>query len=152
VCRFPSHFRAVWHGLLLCVGLLAASCSGSGSLYPVEGQVLYKGEPIEKAVVTFHPKGATGVDTQRPSGVTGKDGVFKLGTGTKNGAPAGEYVVTVVWLKEVEPPKGAKKIISTEGPPDAIDQFKGRYAEPARSTLKATVGKSSTKLEPFRLD
>jgi hypothetical protein len=114
--------------------------------------VLYEGKPVEGAVVTFHPKGGDDVKSLRPSGLTDKEGKFTLSTGSKPGAPAGEYVVTVNWHKPVEPP-GGKKVMSTEEPPPPPDVFKGKpYADPKTSKLTAKVNSGTNNLEPFRLD
>src|SRR5687767_2841174 len=92
--------------LLVLAALVGASCSGS-DLATVRGQVIYQGNPVEGAVVTFHPR-SNDANAQRPSGLTDKDGNFTLTTGLKPGAPAGEYVATVNWYKTVDPPAGKK--------------------------------------------
>ncbi len=140
--------------LLLLGSLLLSSCSGSAALNPVKGKVLLKGQPIKGAVVTFHPKGGNEVTAQRPAGVTGDDGTFALTTGTKDGAPAGDYTVTVLWLKAPEAPKGGKKIvINTEAADaDSEDLLKGRYADRARSALTAEVKSGANELQPFALE
>jgi hypothetical protein len=130
--------------------LLACSCGGAGTLYPARGTVLYRNKPIKGAVVTFHPKGVDDVTAQRPSGVTEEDGSFTLTTGKKSGAPAGDYVVTIVWLKEPEQPTG-KKIINTEGPPDPEDLLQGRFADHKKSTITRQVKSGDNKIEPILL-
>jgi hypothetical protein len=137
-------------GVLLSVTLCCVSCS-SPSLNPVQGKVLYKGQPLKGAVVTFHPKAidAKDVTTVRPVGLTNDEGVFELSTGQQKGALAGEYVVTLICAEEVAP-KG-KRIISTEGLPDTQDRFKGAYANPATSGLKAVIKSGPNQLDPFEL-
>ena len=66
-------------------------------------------------------------------GRSGEDGSFKLTTGDKEGAPAGEYVVTVICPEETKMPKGK---IST-APPESKDRFEGAYANPTASKLRA---------------
>lgn len=135
--------------LLALSALLAASCSGSDAT--VTGQVTYQGNPIEGAVVTFHPKGSNDVKAERPSGLTDKDGKFTLSTGSKSGAPPGEYVVTVNWHKPLDGP--AKKMTGTDQPPPPPDQFRGKqYADSKTSKLTAKVAAGTNNLEPFRLD
>jgi hypothetical protein len=132
------------------MALVTASCSSADA--NVQGQVLYQGNPIEGAVVTFHPKNANDVKAERPSGLTDKEGKFTLSTGTKSGAPAGEYTVTVNWHKPVDPP-GAKKVMNTEPPPQPPDVFQGKpYADAKTTKLTATVSSGTNNLEPFRLD
>src|SRR2546428_4341192 len=69
------------------------SCSSGASYNPVHGKVLYKNEPIEGVLVTFHPKQKKAL-TDLPTGQTGEDGAFTLMTGKVEGAPEGDYLVT----------------------------------------------------------
>jgi hypothetical protein len=126
--------------------LCCFACSGGKTPNPVQGKVLYKDQPAKGVVVTFHPKGADPVTARRPIGLTKEDGTFTLTTDQKEGAPAGEYVVTIIWPEEVAP----KSKFSTEGP-DTRDRLKGAYADPASSTLKIEIKKGPNQLEPFRL-
>lgn len=130
--------------------LALASCAGSAPA--VTGRVTFQGKPVEGAVVTFHPKGRDDAKAERPSGVTDKDGNFTLSTGSRAGAPPGEYVVTVNWYKPADAPAG-KKPLGTDTQPDTPDQFRGKaYADHATSKLTATVGPGTNALEPFALD
>jgi hypothetical protein len=133
-------------GVLFGATLLCASCSGSG-LNVVQGKVLYKGEPAKGAVVIFHPKGDDSITAVRPSGVTGEDGTFTLGSGKNSGAPAGDYVVTVTWPEERQ---GTGKI-TMEPPPPPPDRLKGRYADRAKSSFNVTIKSGTNQLEPFEL-
>jgi hypothetical protein len=127
------------------------ACSGAG-LNTVEGKVNVNGAPAKGAVVIFHPKGGdTSANAQRPSGVTKEDGTFTLGTGTKPGAPVGEYTVTITWPEEVGPPKFKKGSMELDNPTPA-DRLKGRFANAASSTLKATIKSGANKLDPFELN
>jgi len=136
-----------WHGLLLLAAVACASCS-KGGLNPVQGKVLYKGQPLEGAVVTFHPKGAgKSITLLRPIGRSGADGTFTVTTGDKEGAPAGEYVVTLVCPEVVNLAKGK---IST-APPETKDRFQGAYAKSETSHLRAEVKAGPNQLEPFQL-
>jgi hypothetical protein len=136
--------------LLASTVLLLSSCSGSGALYPVRGKVLVKDAPAKGAVVTFHPKGQdSSVTAQRPSGVADENGSFTLMTGSKNGAPAGEYMVTIVWDEEVQ----TKKIVlNPDSLPAPKDRLGGRYATLVNSKISAQVKSGNNELEPFRLD
>jgi hypothetical protein len=146
---FSSPSAPRWQWLVLVPALCGLSCSGSGGkLNPVEGKVLYKDKPLKGAVLTFHPKGGNDVTTVRPVGMTQEDGTFKLTTGQKEGAPAGEYVVTLICSEEVNP--SSKKSFSTKAP-ETQDRFQGAYAKPETSTLKVEIKKGNNQLEPFRL-
>lgn len=136
--------------LVAFAALFTVSCSGADST--VHGQVLYQGNPVEGAVVTFHPKNGDDLKAERPSGLTDKEGKFTLNTGSKPGAPVGDYVVTVNWHKPLDTP-GKKKAMNTESPPPPPDVFQGKpYANAKTSKLTAKVNPGTNNLEPFRLD
>ncbi len=136
------------NSLVFCFGLAALSCSGANSkLNPVQGKVLYKGQPAAGAVVTLHPAGA-GVATIRPTGLTGADGTFTVTTGQSAGAPAGSYTVTVIWPQEIAPAN--KKAFTTEMP-DSQDRLKGAYSDAAASQLKADVKDGPNQLPTIEL-
>ena len=119
-------------GLALAVSLPACSRSnGRIKVYPVHGKVLVKGQPATDATVRLHP--ADG-DTSVPHWVLGRvddQGNFALSTYvTGDGAPAGEYVVTVEWNER-------SGLLKTEfsGP----DRLKGRYKDPKTSKIRFRV-------------
>ncbi len=131
---------------LLC-GMLS-SCSGSGdSLNPVSGKVRFQGQPLAGALVTFHPKNADDLNIPRPTGLTKEDGTFSLTTGQKDGAPAGDYVVTLI-CSEI-PKKGSKGIVT--GGVDTVDRLKGAYAEVSSSKITVTIRNGENELETFDL-
>lgn len=148
------HPRAVSQVMALC-GLncqllfFQLRSSGGGAFEPVQGKVFYQNQPLHGAVVTFHPKGgAKDLRIARPIGLTGEDGTFTLTTEKHEGAPAGEYVVTVICPQPVAPK--SRIGFSTE-PPDSRDRFRGAYANPAKSQLKVVIKNGANQLEPFRL-
>src|SRR5262245_41467474 len=98
--------------------IACTSCTKHDSrvpVYPVHGQVLVADKPAKNAFVVFHPAGTDGPEALRPYGHAAADGSFKLTTfEADDGAPAGEYQVSVVWLADV-------------GGEDPPDQLKGRY-------------------------
>jgi hypothetical protein len=134
--------------LLLLAAGCAVGCAGSERLNPVEGTVLHKKEPLVGALVTFHPKKGASMHVPCPVGLTDDAGRFRVTTGDKAGAPAGEYVVTLIQPKEVTPKR--KKQIST-APPDSADALGGSYADPKKSTIVVEVKTGVNKLEPFHL-
>ena len=74
-------------------------------------------------------------------GVVGADGSFQIGTyGVKDGAPTGQYTVTLVWKTE---PKG--------GDDDQVNLLPVRYMYPFSSGLTAQVKEGPNQLEPFQL-
>jgi hypothetical protein len=77
-------------GLVLILG-----CGGDDFVkrYPVSGTITYKGEPVEKGRVTFHP---TKPAEQRPASGDIENGKYALTTVSNNdGANPGSYRVTV---------------------------------------------------------
>jgi hypothetical protein len=127
--------------------LLAAGCSAPDAhpaadrepVYPVRGFVLVDGRPAAGATVTLYPERefnrSEGI---QPRAVVRLDGSFELGTyRTRDGAPAGNYVVTVVWAG---------------GDPGHRDRLGGLYADPAVSKLTTVVLHGPNVLPPFRLD
>jgi len=131
--------------LVLAAVLACPACSGG--LQTVRGKVIYDGNPIKGAVVIFHPKTGDAVTALRPSGVTDENGVFTLATQKDPGAPAGEYQVTVIWPE----PRAATDDKIPIGIPDAPDRLKGRYADPEKSGLAATIKSGPNELAPFEL-
>jgi hypothetical protein len=131
--------------LLLLVALaavLVSSCSdGRKPVFPVTGQVFFERNPAHHATVFFHPVDDKGPKALRPYGKVDLDGNFQLSTyGKDDGAPAGEYIVTVVWKTESE-----------NGDSDEEQLIPARYMSPATSGLRARVQESPTQLEPFQL-
>lgn len=127
--------------------LLASSCDrgdGRKPPYPVRGQVFFQGKPAQNALVIFHPQDDPDTKTQRPYGRVQADGFFRLSTYTPgDGAPAGEYAVTILWPK---PP--ASPLADPDMGPDLLE---GRYADPKSSPFKVVVRESDNVLEPFHL-
>jgi hypothetical protein len=147
-----SHTSSLRLTQFLCLvivpfAVLGLSCSKG--LQSVSGKVLHKGQPIKGAVVTLHPKGGDDIKAHKPSGITSDDGTFTLSTGQDSGATPGEYVVTVVWLQQ---PASGKKTVGTDGPPDPVDQFQGRFANPKTSKLTAIIKAGVKELDPIVVD
>lgn len=98
---------------LMMFGILPAIMLGCGgpdefrhSVYPAGGVVTKAGTPVANATVIFHPvdpktiqlpTGRKGIEIAKPTTTTDKDGKFDLSTYlAKDGAPAGEYKVTIL--------------------------------------------------------
>jgi hypothetical protein len=131
--------------LLGLAALLGSSCSGGNRLpvYPVRGQVFYDGKPAARALVIFHPLADGPVKELRPAGHVAADGTFALTTYAEgDGAPAGDYAVTVDWRQPTPPVDGA------EPGPSLIP---ARYNSPSSSGLTVTVSSGHNDLEPINL-
>src|SRR5687767_7734398 len=81
-------------------------CGSSDSnrvpVHPVLGAIQFRGQPIVGAFVALHPENAT-AEVPSPRATVGPDGSFTLSTYDGNdGAPEGEYVLTVQWYKPIK--------------------------------------------------
>lgn len=144
--------RSVGYGAIQLSGLilLVIGCQQPGyeweerPVFPVEGQVLIRGRPQPGVQVTFHPLDQS--QAGRPRGVTDAEGRFRLRTYTvDDGAPAGEYAVTLYWPVPRTPAQEADSELPTS------DRLKRRYADPGNSGLRATVHEQPTALPPFEI-
>ena len=126
--------------LLACLLLVPTGCSGGQSVYPVQGQVRWKNQIPEGAQVVFHPVGKADKDIIRPTGQVDQDGKFTLTTyAAGDGAPAGEYEVTVEWW--VSPGRDLP----------AVNKLPASYARTASSPLHVKVVQGSNVLQTFEL-
>jgi hypothetical protein len=128
--------------LALALPLLLCSCARDNHkpVFPVQGKVLYKGQPAQNAIVFLHPLGKVAPDEPTPRGIVAADGSFRIGTyRDKDGAPAGQYAVTVVWKTEAK------------GGDDQDNLLPARYLNPSTSGLTAQVKEGPNELEPFQL-
>ena len=112
-------------------------------VFPVEGQLLIKGKAAEGVQLTFHP---TDPEQQsRPHGVTDAEGKFSMRTNRDDdGAPAGDYVVTLYWPKL----SGKKLADEPHAPPDRLGR---RFLDPKKSSLRATVTEGPTVLPTIEI-
>ena len=123
---------------LLALAILPALLAGCGSsdrrpVYRVHGTIFDSHDkPAAGALVVFHPAGWAGEEIIKPLGYVQDDGTFALTTYTKeDGAPEGEYSVTIEWLPPKTTPFGSKK--------PRLDKLEGRYSDPAQSKIRFKV-------------
>ncbi len=116
-------------------------------MYPVHGQLFYQGKPAANALVVFHALDENGAPTgTRPHATVGPDGSYTLGTyGSEDGAPAGEYAVTVEWWLAGQKQRGA------EGDDAPTNHLPARFASPKTSRLAATVQAGTNDVPAFNL-
>ena len=147
--------RARALSLVLMVLLFGVGCGGSTGqpkAVPASGTVLYKGEPVEGATVSFWAKKAP----RAASGVSNARGEFSLSLfGVNDGAIAGENTITV---SKAAPGTGATAASSAEamlsdptamanaaaatgagGPEAPKSLIPDKYGSLGTSTLKETV-------------
>jgi hypothetical protein len=134
-------------GLALALGLAVVGCSkedGRPPVFPVEGQVTFKGKPASGAFVVFHPLDATAAGEEKPMALVLPDGSFKLtsqGAASESvGAPVGRYAVTVEWRKLV----GQGSDV-TPGP----NVIPLTYSKPETTPIKVAVEAKENHLEPI---
>jgi hypothetical protein len=111
-------------------------------VHSVRGQVLFQGRPTPGAFVAFHPLDPHVKDVPHPTAYADADGRFALGTyGAHDGAPAGEYAVTVVWWAPVQVTK------AQEGDGVApTNRLPARYGDAKKSGLHASVREGNNEL------
>ena len=141
--------------LLAAVALTGAACGGSGDqirVYDVTGQVLVDGKPAPLARVSFHPQGGDEkLQKLRPIGECDLEGNFELTTYEhEDGAPPGDYKVTVVW-KGPDPGTDPNANINIEELNRGPDRLGEAYSDAATTSLTATVEKGGGTLPPFEL-
>jgi hypothetical protein len=128
------------------IALTSLGCGEAQSerapLHSVQGTITFKGRPIPGAFVTFHPKTPREhVPTPRAS-VTNA-GSFALSTfDGGDGAPEGEYVVTVQWYKPVR--RGGDIVAG----PNVLPR---KYAAASTSDLNVRIASGDNQLPPIRL-
>jgi hypothetical protein len=137
-----SGWKGLVTGLALVFPLLAATgCSdGRRTVYPVDGSVTWKGKIPAGAQVVFHPVGRTDKDAIRPTGQVDEEGHFTLTTfSAGDGAPSGQYDVTVVWW--VSPGKSQP----------AVNKLPAAYARPDTSGQRITVSAGANNHQTINL-
>jgi len=139
---------SVGRWLVAVLVLSGAGCSQKVTLNSVTGKVLYQGEPLAGALVSFHPEGSTSANITPPTGYTKPDGTFSVLTGETEGASAGKYAVTVICSVPV---KTKVEGLSFGGEGETEDSLKGAYANRNASQIKVTIKDGPNQLEPFDL-
>lgn len=137
---------------LIAFGLLGCSSEPVDSidkpLVPATGKISYRGKPVPNARITFHPveslnsaaaalpPATSGNDgtppplVRTPFAVVKEDGTFELSTlKPGDGAPEGEYAVTVSWT-------GEKPTVSDSDMPEKLPL---KFQNPAFSGVRARV-------------
>jgi len=142
--------RSVFVSLLAAVSIVLLGCGdGAPNVTPVRGELYHKSQPAAGALVIFTPVNE-GDPSAWPNGypraTVNSDGSFQAGTfSATDGAPDGEYILTVTWM---QPAPGA----NAEDPEaETFDRLGGRYFDPRKSKLKATVSAPATDLGRFEL-
>ena len=159
---FLRHSSRSVFGVPFLIALVGCGGAERPDTVPVSGTVLYNGEPVAGATVSFRASGAP----RAAWGVTDAQGRFERSTfGTGDGAVVGEHVVTVI---KVDPASTADQpqdsMAALNDPAALVDmqrQAAGqsgpksllpkRYASPASSPLKETVTRDGPNSFTFAL-
>jgi hypothetical protein len=110
--------------------------------FPVTGSLSVDGKPAPGATLVLHPVKIEGETLgAAPSARVKDDGSFTVSSyGADDGAPAGEYTVTVSWYK-----------VNDEGGPGP-NVLPPLYASPTTSPIKVTINAGApTTLEPITI-
>lgn len=135
--------RYRWLLAVVAVGLSVVACAKKQPqevrkpVHPVRGKVMVQGKPAVTAFVLLIPvKEPAESPDPRPRAEVEADGSFALSTyGEKDGAPAGDYNVSISWPDRES----------------GSDRLQGRYANAAAPKLKATVKEGPNELPAFDL-
>ena len=143
----------VW--LALMAGIVVLAGCGDDKRPPtiqVTGKVMYKKTTIPVgAMIVFHPTDPA-VEKKiggKPRGTVKEDGTYVLTMfGPDDGAPEGEYGVTIDWRMK---PKTAKMSLTDEGG-DVRPILNPKYSTPANPAFKVTVKKGDKNEFNFEVD
>jgi len=116
--------------LALACGCSSKPADNRTQVFPADVKITYKGFPAAGAFVVFHPK-TPRPDVPAPRAEVNKHGVVTVSTyDGGDGAPEGEYTVTIEWRKLVK--KGQDLV---QGP----NVIPAKYSRPNTSDINFTV-------------
>ena len=132
--------------LAAMVLMSAIACQGCGGedwhaeTYPAHGRITINGQPPAGAVIELHATGHRPDErNSRPWAVVQEDGTYVLSTyETGDGAPAGQYALTLRWSPDVTQPS-------------LVDRLSGAYANPERSPYSVTISEGDNELPPVEI-
>ncbi len=132
-------------GIAIAIIAMAGCSPGTSDrtpVFPAHGSITFRGQPISGALVALYPK-APIAGTPNPRANVDKDGAFNVSTYvTADGAPAGDYTLTVLWYKPV------KKGTDVVSGPNVIP---AKYANPNTSDLVVSIKQGENYLPAIAL-
>ena len=137
----------------IALALTGISCSGKAKpeVYPVKGTVRFKDKPAGGVVLTFFPVSPSDPLAHPPVAKSEKDGSFVLFTEDQEGAPAGDYIVTAIWMEDKAAPEVKKgETISMNLVGDPVDKLNGKYRD-RKNGIKVNIKKGPNELEAIKL-
>lgn len=124
--------------------VLAVGCSSGETRRPTNpatGSLKLNGKAAPGATLVFHPDTAWGKDEPKPRATVKQDGSFEVTTYEgPDGAPEGNYTVTVEWYVPNKPDDG-----------NVTNRAPAKYGKAQSSPLKATISKGPNTLPAFEL-
>lgn len=137
---------APWAISALCL-TASLGCGQSGpdrvAVHPAAGAITVKGQPAHGAFVTLHPTSGAAADVPLPRASVERDGSFRVSTfDGGDGAPEGDYVVTVRWYKLV-----GRGLDAVAGP----NVIPPKYSQPQSSNLTVRIPAGQNQLPPIKL-
>jgi hypothetical protein len=112
-------------------------------VHPTTGAIQFRGQPISGAFISLHPKGGSVTGAPSPRATVGPDGKFSLSTyDGKDGAPEGDYVLTVQWYKPIR--QGNELV----GGPNVLPK---KYASARTSDLIVKIAAGQNQLQPIQI-
>jgi hypothetical protein len=143
----------------VCIGILtvaiSAGCGGKSRpeikgklpLFPVTGKLMMDGQPMVGATILFNPSQEfpPGAAKQRPRATADADGSFQVSTYTnQDGAPAGDYKVTISW-------KGDQEGVTSEQQGDLPEKAPETVQDARWSKLRVKVKEEENTLPTWDL-
>jgi hypothetical protein len=136
----------VWLAVATLSMCCLAGCSGKSerlAVHPVEGQVHYQGKPLAHALIALHPAHPADPSFPHAQATTDQSGKFHISTyEAHDGAPVGEYSITVVCYSLVGSPGNYQP-----GP----NVLPAKYSRPETSQLSVQIKANSNVLDVIRL-
>ena len=136
--------------LVVPIAVVATGCGKKAAprlaVNPVIGKLLINGQPAPRAEVTLRPVTPLEEPGKRsvlPYAIVQGDGTFRIGTYVgDDGAPLGEYAVTVVWPR-----------ISVEGGEEIAgpDRLQGFFNNPRQPAAKVIVAEGENLIPTIEL-
>ncbi len=137
---------------VVCLALVGCGGDGKPATVPAGGKVTFrKTTPPVGALVVFHPTDPATEKTigGKPFGKVADDGTFKLTSYAEgDGAPEGEYGVTVDW--RVKGKEGGMSL--TDGGGGGAPRLHPKYSNPQQPFTKVTVKKGADNQFTFDVD
>jgi hypothetical protein len=143
----PNSWPAASAAFVLAASVIpfALGCGSADThvpVHPVLGAIQFRGQPVAGAFVSLIPKDAA-EGIPNPRATVGKDGSFTVSTyNGDDGAPEGEYTLTIQWYKPVR--QGNDLV----GGPNVLP---AKYASAKTSDVRIRVAAGENRLQPIQL-